>query len=126
MYIWTLTSRTALVKLNWIFFTLFKAIHHNITFAACILFSWQINQADFELVKVMQEKEKLSAKIVHSPEKLQVGCYRHKSSSGTECVEMPKLKRLKAIRSSNSVGSRITFHGRTASHSFPNSLTQCN
>jgi hypothetical protein len=41
---------------------------------ACIFFSWQINQADFELVKVMQEKKKLSAKIIHSPEKLQVGC----------------------------------------------------
>ncbi|CAD6207633.1 unnamed protein product [Miscanthus lutarioriparius] len=31
----------------------------------------KINQADFALVKAMQEKEKLSAKIVHSPEKLQ-------------------------------------------------------
>jgi hypothetical protein len=41
---------------------------------ACIFFFWQINQADFELVKVMQEKKRLSAKIVHSPEKLQVGC----------------------------------------------------
>lgn len=30
----------------------------------------KMNQADFELVKVMQEKERLSAKIVHSPEKL--------------------------------------------------------
>jgi hypothetical protein len=44
-----------------------------------------MNQADFELVKVMQEKERLSAKIVHSPEKLLVGlclfvlnCCRHK------------------------------------------------
>lgn len=50
-----------------------------------LVFFWQMNQADFELVKVMQEKERLSAKIVHSPEKLLVGlclfvlnCCRHK------------------------------------------------
>ena len=82
---WTLTSRTDLVKLNWIFLVLYSKHCFIILHSLLVFFSWQINQADFELVKAMQEKEKLSAKIADSPEKLQVGCllfvlncYRHK------------------------------------------------
>jgi len=60
--------------LNWIFFVLYSKQYSIILHSLLVFFSWQIKQADFELVKVMQEKQNLSAKIVHSPEKLQVGC----------------------------------------------------
>ncbi|KXG37125.1 kinetochore protein nuf2 [Sorghum bicolor] len=75
----------------------------------------KIKQADFELVKVMQEKQNLSAKIVHSPEKLQRNL-EEKKTVRDELKNLEKMTMQKVQEKTNTlemytkVSEKLTKH----------------
>jgi len=75
----------------------------------------KINQADFELVKVMQEKKKLSAKIVHSPEKLQRNL-EEKKSVRDELKNLEKIAMQKVQEKTNTLEMYTKVSEKLAKH----------
>ncbi|CAD6335063.1 unnamed protein product [Miscanthus lutarioriparius] len=75
----------------------------------------KINQADFKLVKVMQEKQKLSAKIVHSPEKLQ-RTLEEKKAVRDELKSLEKMAMQKVQEKTNTLEMYTKVSEKLAKH----------